>query len=99
MGYGGLASTEIYHFCSSSIEIIARFGFRSLFCSLKFVMGSSFTVHDCRSSQVSVDPLFKVCACKDLNSVAEMVPVAPALCSGTSTWSGIRSCHLLFDIS
>lgn len=60
MGDGGLAKTEIYHFCSDSTEIIARFEFRRLFCSLKFVMGFSFTVHHCRSSQVSADPLFKV---------------------------------------
>lgn len=45
---GRLANTENYHFCPGSIDIIARFEFRSLFCSLKLVMGFSFIVHDCR---------------------------------------------------
>lgn len=53
---GGLANTEIYHFCSGSVEIISVFGFRSLLSSLKFVSGVSFTVHDHRC--VTAHPRF-----------------------------------------
>lgn len=37
----------------------------------------------------SVYCCLQVCACKGLSSMAEMVPVAPTLCSGRFTWNSM----------